>query len=257
MGTLRAFSLHLHRLSNYRPLLLDATAFGPRRLPRTWGAFSSPQPLCLCLRAYPACDWPLSFFCFQASRPPPHLLPAPVLFPRPQHRTRRRLVGKPTFLTHFLVSTPNPALKLSSVRTSLDSFVFLLHLLDLTHAGRHLALLSRQIASFAIPPHLPLPLSLIKLWVRCLTFLVSLLLRAVVVGGVGRVGRAALVARLRVHRLDFISLKPWSWIGRATGTTDEKRWTFGFVVVGALYPCCRSRSRSNDRGGKDSGQVPR
>jgi hypothetical protein len=74
----------------------------------------------------------------------------------------------------------------------------LLHLLALPHDGRHFALLTRQIASFAIPPQLfvPLPLSLIKLWARCLSFLASLWLRAVVVGGVGRVGRAALVAKI-------------------------------------------------------------
>jgi hypothetical protein len=65
----------------------------------------------------------------------------------------------------------------------------LLHLLDLLHDDR-LALLSRQIASFAITPQLfdPLPRSLIKLWARCLSFLASLWFRAVVVGGVGRVG---------------------------------------------------------------------
>ncbi len=48
--------------------------------------------------------------------------------------------------------------------TSLDSLLLLLHLLDLPHDDRHLALLSRQIqvASLAIPPQLfvPLPLSL-------------------------------------------------------------------------------------------------
>ncbi len=42
-------------------------------------------------------------------------------------------IAKPTFLTHFLVSMPNPALKLSEARTSLDSFLPLLHLLDLPH----------------------------------------------------------------------------------------------------------------------------
>jgi hypothetical protein len=116
-------------------------------------------------------------------------------------------VAKPTLLTHFLVSMPDPALKLSEARTSLDRFLLLLHLLDLLHDGRHLALLSRQIisASFANPPQLfvPLPLSLIKLWARCLRFLASLWLRAVVVGGVGRVGRAALMAhcRLRAHHV--------------------------------------------------------
>ena len=72
---------------------------------------------------------------------------------------------------------------------------------DLPHDGRHLALLSRQIASFAIPPQLFVALSLIKLWARCLSFLASLWLKAVVVGGVGRVGRAAFAAydRLRAH----------------------------------------------------------
>jgi hypothetical protein len=55
-------------------------------------------------------------------------------------------------------------LKLSGAMTSLDSLLLLLHLLDLPHDDRHLALLSRQIqvASLAIPPQLfvPLPLSL-------------------------------------------------------------------------------------------------
>jgi hypothetical protein len=47
----------------------------------------------------------------------------------------------------------------------------LLHPIDLPHDGRHFALLSRQIASFAIPPQ-PLPLSLagfgmqVAKWVR-------------------------------------------------------------------------------------------
>ena len=54
-------------------------------------------------------------------------------------------------------------LKLSGARTSLDSLLLLLYLLDLPHDGR-LALLSRQIqvASLAIPPQLfaSLPLSL-------------------------------------------------------------------------------------------------
>jgi hypothetical protein len=114
-------------------------------------------------------------------------------------------VAKPTFLTHFVVSMPDAALKLSEARTSLDSFLLLLHLLDLPHDGRHLALLSREIASFAIPPQLlvPLPLSLNKLWARCVGLLASLLLRAVVVRCIGRVGRAALVAhyRLRAHHV--------------------------------------------------------
>jgi hypothetical protein len=51
-------------------------------------------------------------------------------------------VARPTFLTHFLVSMPDPALKLSEARTRLDSFLLLLLLLDLPHDGRHLALLS-------------------------------------------------------------------------------------------------------------------
>jgi hypothetical protein len=111
-------------------------------------------------------------------------------------------VATPTFLTHFLVSMP--ALKLSEA--ILDSFLLLLHLLDLPHDGRHLAILSRQIASFAIPPRLfvPLPPSLIKPWARCLSFfLASVWSRAVVVGGVGRVGRSVLVAhyRLRAHHV--------------------------------------------------------
>jgi hypothetical protein len=93
-------------------------------------------------------------------------------------------VAKQTFLTHFLV---------------------LLHLLDLPHDGRHLAFLSRQIASFTIPPQLfvPLHLSLTKLLARCLSFLASLWFSAVVVGGAGRLGRAALVAhyRLRAHHV--------------------------------------------------------
>jgi hypothetical protein len=76
----------------------------------------------------------------------------------------------------------------------------LLHLLDLPDGVRLLALLSRQIVSFVIPTQLfvPLPVSLITLWACCLSFLASLWLRAVVVGGVGR---AALVAhdRLRAH----------------------------------------------------------
>ncbi len=112
-------------------------------------------------------------------------------------------VAKPTFLTHLLVSMPDPALKLSEARTS---FLLLLHLLDLTHDGHHLALLLRQIASFAVPPQLlvSLPLSLIKVWARCLSFLASLWLRAVVVGGVGRVGRAALEAHYRL-RADHVS----------------------------------------------------
>jgi hypothetical protein len=117
-------------------------------------------------------------------------------------------VARPTFLTHFLVSTPDPALKLSRARTSLDGLLLLLHLLDLPHDGHHLALLSRQIASFAVPPQLfvPLPLSLIKLWARCLSCLASLWLTAVVAGGVGRVGRAALVAhsRLRAHHVSTV-----------------------------------------------------
>ncbi len=138
-----------------------------------------------------------------------------LLAPRPTSLSAQRLscclapsiacVAKPTFLIHFFVAMPDPALKLSEARTSLDSFLLLLHLLDLPHDGRHLALLSRQIASFAIPPQLlvPLPLSLIELWARCLSFLASLWLRAVVVGGVGRVGRAALVAHygLRAHHV--------------------------------------------------------
>jgi hypothetical protein len=120
------------------------------------------------------------------------------------------LVAKPTLPTHFLVSMPDPALKLSEARTSLDCFLLVLHLLDLPHDGRHLALLSRQIisASFAIPHQLfvPLPLSLIKLWARCLRFVASLWLRAVVVGGVGRVGRAALMShyRLRAHHVSTL-----------------------------------------------------
>jgi hypothetical protein len=75
---------------------------------------------------------------------------------------------------------PDPALNLSEARTSLDScldsVLLLLHLLDMPHDGGHLALLSRQIASFAIPPQLfvPLPRSLIKLGARCLSFLGSL-----------------------------------------------------------------------------------
>jgi hypothetical protein len=91
-GTLRACSSPLRRLRYYRPLRLHAAALGPRCLPRMRDAFSSPQPpLYLCLGSYPACAWPLSFSCFQASRPPPHLpLRAdPVLSPRPQHRTHR------------------------------------------------------------------------------------------------------------------------------------------------------------------------
>jgi hypothetical protein len=89
-------------------------------------------------------------------------------------------VAKPTSLTNFLVSMPDPALKLSGARTSLDSFLLLLHLLDLPHDGHHLALLLRQTASFAIPPQsfISLPLSLIKLWARCVSFLASLWLRA-------------------------------------------------------------------------------
>ena len=39
-------------------------------------------------------------------------------------------VAKPTFLTHFLVYMPDLALMLSEARTSLDSFLHLLHLLD-------------------------------------------------------------------------------------------------------------------------------
>ncbi len=58
------------------------------------------------------------------------LLAVPVLFPRPSIAC----VAKPTFLTHFLVSMPNPALKLSKARTSLDSFLLVL----------------RKIVSFAI-----------------------------------------------------------------------------------------------------------
>ncbi len=117
-------------------------------------------------------------------------------------------VATPTFLTHLLVSMPDPALKLSDARTRLDSFLLLLLLLDLPHDCRHLALLSRQIASFAIPPQLfvRLSLSLIKLCARCLSFLASLWLRAVDVGGDGRVGRAALVAHygLRAHHVSTL-----------------------------------------------------
>jgi hypothetical protein len=120
---------------------------------------------------------------------------------------------------------------LSEARTCLDSFLRLLHLIALPHDDRHLALLSQQIASFAIPPQLlvPLPLSLIKLWARCLSFLASLWLRAVVVGGVGRVGRAALVAhyRLRAHHVSTVSIWGLSCLkprgrgrGRITGATD-------------------------------------
>jgi hypothetical protein len=58
-------------------------------------------------------------------------------------------VARPTFLTHFVVSMLDLALKLTEARTSIDSFLLLLHLLDLPHDGRHPALLSRQIASFA------------------------------------------------------------------------------------------------------------
>jgi len=85
-------------------------------------------------------------------------------------------VATAAFLTHFLDSTPDPALKMSEARTSLDSLLPLLHPFDLPHDGRHLVLLSRQIVSFAIPPQLfvPLPLSLIKPWARCLSFLASL-----------------------------------------------------------------------------------
>jgi hypothetical protein len=87
---------------------------------------------------------------------------------------------------------------------------FLTHPLDLSHDSRHLALLLRQIASFAIPPQLfdPLPLSLIKLGARCLSFLASLWLRAVVVRGIGRVWGAALVAhyRLRAHDVSTVDV---------------------------------------------------
>ncbi len=124
-------------------------------------------------------------------------------------------VAKPTFLTHFLVSMPDPALKLSDARTSLDSFLLWLLLLDLPHDGRHLALLSRQIASFVIPPQVfvRLPLSLIKHWARCLIVLASLWLRAVVVGGVGRAGRPALVAhcRLRAHHVSTVYISVVLW----------------------------------------------
>ncbi len=117
-------------------------------------------------------------------------------------------LAKAAFLAHFLVYIPYAALKPSGARTSLDSLLLLLHLLHLPHDGRHLALLSRQTASFAILPQLfvPLPLSMIKLWARCLSFLASLCLRAVVVGGVGRVGRAALAAhyRLRAHAVSTV-----------------------------------------------------
>jgi hypothetical protein len=51
---------------------------------------------------------------------------------------------------------PDSAFLLSEARTSLDSFFLCLHLPDLPHDDRHLALLSRQIASFAIPPALRL-----------------------------------------------------------------------------------------------------
>jgi hypothetical protein len=62
-----------------------------------------------------------------------------------------------------------------------------------------------------------LPLSVIKLWARCLGFLASLWLRAVVVGGVGRVGRAALVAhcRLRAHQVRVDCMHGLLW-GTAT-----------------------------------------
>jgi hypothetical protein len=139
-------------------------------------------------------------------------------------------VAKRTFLTHFLVSMPDPALKLREARTSLDSF--LLSFLDLPphDDGRLLALLSRQIASFAIPPQLfvPLPRSLIKLWARCLSIVASLWLRAV--GGVGRLGRAALAHHLRAHHVWTVSLeylgglsRPQAsgrGLGRITGATD-------------------------------------
>jgi hypothetical protein len=147
----------------------------------------------------------LSFFLFLVLAPRPTSLSAQLLSCCLAPSIAR--VAIPTFLTHFLVSMPDPDLKLSEARTSLDSFLLLLHLLDLPHDGRHLALLSRQIASFAIPPQLfvPVPLSLIKLWVRCLS---SLWLRAVVVGGVVRVGPAALVAhyRLRAHHVSTVSM---------------------------------------------------
>ncbi len=139
-------------------------------------------------------------------------------------------LAETAFLTHFLVYIPDAALKLREARTSLDSFLLLLHLLHLPHDGRHLTLLSRQIASFAIPPQflVLLPLSLIKLWARCLSFLSSLSLRSVVFGGVRRVGRSSLIAhcRLRAHycRLELDYFRGLSRsLGRSPAPLTEKR----------------------------------
>ena len=116
------------------PTPLHESTFGPRCLPRIIDASS--------------------FYCFQSSRPPTHLplCTAPVRFPRPQHRTRRETdVFHPCSRFH-----DRPFPQVSEARTSFDSrkFLLLLHLLHLMYDGRHLALLSRQIASFTIPPQL-------------------------------------------------------------------------------------------------------
>ncbi len=116
--TLRVFSSQLRRLPCYRPLLLHAAAFGPRCLPRL-RTLSLLHSLLLAF----ALEATLLVLClflslvFKLLDPRPTSLSAQPLSCSLAPSTAR--VAKPTFLNHFLVSTPDPALKLSQARSIL------------------------------------------------------------------------------------------------------------------------------------------
>jgi hypothetical protein len=92
-----------------------------------------------------------SIFSPPAPPPPSPRSPCPVPLPPALHASRDR-----RFSPTFFVFMSDPAFLLSEARTSLDNFLLCLHLPDLPHDDRHLALLSRQIVSFDIPPALRL-----------------------------------------------------------------------------------------------------